>query len=529
MFVHHSSRSLLVDIPATALAGILASMPSAAVAGQGYNVAIKHTEATTKLLRAQGFQAPSPIISYYQWPKFKGCYAPFNHQRYMAEFMTLHRRCFNLSEMGAGKTAAALWAADYLMTQGKVRKVLILSPLSTLRRVWQDAVFDTLMHRTCAIVHGTRDKRLDALGANVDFYILNHDGVTLKPVLDALLLRRDIDLIIVDEGSKFRNPNTDKYKCLEKLLKVIDPRLWWLTGTPAPNGPDDVWSQTRLVDASRVPKFFGAFKREVMMEVSEHVWKPRDGGYKRAFDAMQPAVRFSKAECLDLPPCTTETWECDLTPDQKKAFKSMVNSMRVEDEEARRAGVEITAVNAADKILKLRQILLGSVKNRDGTYIEIDARPRMSLVRDVVEYAKAKSIIIVPFKGATRMLEREMSKYTTVAVVNGDTPIKRRDQIFSDFTRLATPNTLLCHPSVMAHGLTLTEADVMGFYGPIDSNDEYRQVVERINRPGQTRKMTIIRISGSKVEDAIYKKLDGRDQGQSSILKLYNEILQEAA
>jgi hypothetical protein len=79
--------------------------------------------------------------------------------------------------MGTGKTNAALWAADWLMDMGRVSKVLVLSPLSTLDRVWKQDIFDTLMHRKCAIVHGSKDKRAAALDADVDFYIMNHDGL----------------------------------------------------------------------------------------------------------------------------------------------------------------------------------------------------------------------------------------------------------------------------------------------------------------------------------------------------------------
>jgi hypothetical protein len=80
----------------------------------------------------------------------------------MSEFLTLHKRAFNLSEMGTAKTNAALWAADWLMKTGRVQKALVLSPLSTLDRVWKQDIFDTLMHRRCAIVHGTREKRKSA-------------------------------------------------------------------------------------------------------------------------------------------------------------------------------------------------------------------------------------------------------------------------------------------------------------------------------------------------------------------------------
>ena len=161
-----------------------------------YNVAIKHTVESTKVLRNIGIDAPAPIEVQYSWP---GKYKPFAHQRVMAGFLTLNRRAFNLSEMGTAKTNAALWAADYLMKNGRVKKALILSPLSTLDRVWKQDIFDTLMHRTCAIIHGPRERRMARLAADVDFYVMNHDGVAIAELNDHVHKRPDIDLVIIDE------------------------------------------------------------------------------------------------------------------------------------------------------------------------------------------------------------------------------------------------------------------------------------------------------------------------------------------
>jgi hypothetical protein len=178
-----------------------------------YNIAVHHTLEATKVLRNIGLNVPAPIRHQYDWP---GKFIPFQHQIVMSEFLTLHRRAFNLSEMGTGKTNSSLWAADWLMKTGRVNKTLVLSPLSTLERVWAQDIFDTLMHRKCAIVHGGRDKREAALAADVDFYIMNHDGLRTE-ALEAIFKRPDINLVIVDEASMFRNHSTNRYKALAKL------------------------------------------------------------------------------------------------------------------------------------------------------------------------------------------------------------------------------------------------------------------------------------------------------------------------
>ena len=248
-----------------------------------------------------------------------------------------------------------------------------------------------------------------------------------------------------------------------------------------------------------------------------------------AYHAMQPAVRYRKADCLDLPSVVTEERTAPLSKDQRKAFDEMRNHLVLEAQ----AGVHITAVNAADKINKLRQILCGSIKQPDGSYIPIDHEPRLKLLVECIQEASAKVLVIVPFKGILQQLQLELAPHlflmqgATSAILNGDVSPKERNQIISEFKHNENPRVLLCHPKVMAHGLNLTEADMCIFYAPIYSNDEFLQVVERFNRPGQTRKMTVIRMGAADVrlEWQIYDALDGKQTMQTAILNLYQGML----
>ena len=318
ILAHPPTQSLIVkaDDP-FALRDLLPD--SRSLAHTHYNVVVKHTLETSKILRNIGLLAPAPIRYTYNWP---GKFVPYAHQIDSAEFLTLHKRAFVLSDMGTGKTSSTLWAADWLMTNGYVKKALIISPLSTLDRVWKNEVFDTLMHRVASVVHGSQAQRLDALNVDADFYILNHDGVTIKPIADEIRRRPDIDLVILDEASMFRNHDTKKYKSLVKMLRE-DQRLWLLTGTPCPNAPTDAWALAKLVSPSKVPPYLGTFRRQTMMQITQFKWVPRPEAYATAYAAMQPAVRFKKADCIDLPPVVTEERSCELTSDQKKMFDAM--------------------------------------------------------------------------------------------------------------------------------------------------------------------------------------------------------------
>lgn len=516
MLIHPPTKSILLKVPDPLAVREVLHL-SRTLDHPDYNVAVKYTQESAKVLRNLGFDVPHPVQTIYNWP---GKYKPFAHQRVTTEFLVTHRKCFNLSEMGVGKTASSLWAADYLMQTGQIKKCLILSPLSTLERVWKNDIFDVLMHRSAIVVYGSREKRLEALKADCQFFIMNHDGLTISDVHAAITRDPDIGLVIVDEASMFRNHQTKKYKALSKMIRP-DMRLWLLTGTPCPNAPTDAWALARLVDHTKVPKFFGAFRQQTMMEISRFKFVARNDAYNTAYAAMQPAVRFKKADCLDLPPVITLDRASQLTPDQLKAVKEMKNQMHAEIAD----GLPVTAVNAADKINKLRQILCGSIKDPvSGTYLHVDHGPRTDVLRECIEAASAKVLVVVPFKGAINSLAEEIGTTHSVAILNGDISPKMRDKIVWDFKNTPDPHVLLCHPKVMSHGLNLTEADTLIFYAPIYSNDEFQQVTERFNRAGQTRKMTIVRIGAHPIEWEIYRMVDNKKTSQDNILSLYRSL-----
>lgn len=517
MRIHEQSGSVLLNVPDPFAICELIPNSSQLLKHPEFNLAVEHGVETTRLLANLGYTVPSAALNGYDWP---GKYTPFDHQREMADFLCSHPRAFNLSEMGTGKTAGTLWAADALMKAGEVRRAVILSPLSTIDRVWKHDIFDVLMHRHAVVVHGTRDYRMRMLKVKADFYIINHDGVMIEELADHIRRRKDIDLIIVDEASMFRNRGTRKYKQLVKMIRE-DTRLWLLTGTPCPNAPTDAWALARLIAPQRVPTFYSEFERLTMRKVSRFKWRPAEGSFDIAYNAMQPAVRFKKADCLDLPPVTYQDRECSLTKEQLKAFDYMRSVMVAEMEDQK-----IMAVNAADKVGKLRQILCGAVKNPETEeYVPLPHGPRLSVLLECIEEAAAKVIVIVPFKGIIQFLAEEVSKHHSVAIVNGDVPPRQRDEIFRKFKQEPDPHVLLCHPKVMAHGLNLTEADTLIFYAPIYSNDEFQQVTERFNRAGQTRKMSIIKIGAHKLEWQIYDVVDRKKATQENILNLYKAVV----
>jgi len=465
-----------------------------------------------KVLNNLGIKAPSPILHYYDWP---GQFKPYNHQKQTAAFLTLNQRGLVLNEIGTGKTQSSLWAADYLIKTGHVKKVLILSPLSTLERVWGDAIFKEFTHRKFVVLHGTAAKRKQLLERDAQFYIINHDGF---PIIADQTVGM-FDLVIVDEAAVLRNPSTQRCKLFRRWVDANPAtRLWLMTGTPTPNDPTDAWALAKLVGSPHCTKTFTAFREQVMMKIGEWKFIPRPESVDIVKHILQPAVRYTRDECFDLPDTVIQTRQVDLTPEQSLHYKKMLKHFVSEAIEG-----TITAVNEAVKIQKLVQIACGVAYGDDGQHIELDCSPRVNLVKEVIEEAGEKVIVFVPLTGTLHMLEKELGKHWSVGVVNGEVSSHKRNQIFHDFQHSRDPHVLIAHPGTMAHGLTLTSASTIIWYGPINSNEQYTQANGRIERIGKKHVSNVIHIEATELEYRMYERLKNKQKLQGLLLDLIQQ------
>ena len=432
-------------------------------------------------------------------------------------FLLLRRNGCVFATGNTGKTLSVLWAADYLMSLGKMGKVLIIGPMSTMHSVWQNEInTHFLFSRRCVVLHGTKQKRLQLLGdPDAQFFIINHDGIKTihKELMDA-----DFDTVVVDEAAAFRNAKTQRYKLLEKLTDRAY-WLWMLTGTPVPTSPTDAWALGKLLKNPNTPKYFTHFKDMVMSQITPFKWVPKPDAYAKAYSILQPGVRYTKKECIDLPPVTFTMHECALSKEQSKYYKEMHKELVVDI-----GGNEITAANAAVKLGKLLQICCGVVYDGDKHGVSIDAKSRLDACADLVEAASSKSIVFVPFTAALDKVAAHLRKRGhTVAVVDGRTSAGKRKQIFHDFQQAKDPKVLVAHPQTTAHGLTLTAADTTIWYAPVFSLEIFEQANNRMDRPGQTSHMTVAMLQGCWLEREVYAALSRKAAMQDSVLQLYKE------
>jgi SNF2 family DNA or RNA helicase len=474
---------------------------------------IPHRVLEMQRLKELGFSPPSPIGYQYDWP---GQFIPYDHQKSTADFLTLHKRCLVLNSIGTGKTVSALWAADFLMNAGVIKKVLILSPLSTLERVWGDAVFKEFCHRKSVTLYGDAKRRLKMLNTEADFYIINHDGfpIIAKEALDKF------DLVIIDEAAVYRNPSTRRFKQFYRWLQVQpDLNLWLMTGTPTPNEPTDAWALAKLVNSPHMSKSYTGFREQVMTKIGQWKFVPRPDSVDIVKHVLQPSIRFTREDCLDLPDTIIQTRKVEMTAEQTKHYKQMVKQLVTEV-----AGGTITAVNEAVKAQKLIQIALGVAYGEHGERLELDCAPRINAVKEVIEEAGEKVILFVPLTGTLRMLERELSKHWTVAVVNGEVSSAKRNDIFHNFQNARDPRILIAHPATMAHGLTLTAASTVVWYGPITSNEQYVQANGRVERIGKRHVSNVVHIEATEVEHRIYERLQNKQKLQGVLLDLIAQM-----
>ena len=250
---------------------------------------------------------------------YTGMFNPFDHQKKTASFLSMRKRAFCFNEQGTGKTASAIWACDYLMNEGQIDRVLIVCPLSIMQSAWQQDIFKTATHRTCDVAYGTPDKRRKILDQGSDFVVINYDGIE---IVEDEIRNGGFDLIIVDEANAYKNPQTRRWKCLNRILtNAPSMRLWMMTGTPAAQSPVDAFGLAKLVNPDNTPRFLGNWRDQVMLKVSQFTWIPKPQATQKVHNVLQPAIRFTKEQCLDLPSITYQTREVPLTKQQEKYYK----------------------------------------------------------------------------------------------------------------------------------------------------------------------------------------------------------------
>lgn len=522
-FFHDTQRQLLIYPGQPDF--VLKAIPEARQLNGSY-FAVPATLRNSQVMRYFNYPV-APVMGTYDWPRHPSIKQPYESQKLAAEFMVLHRRCFNLSDMGTGKTMSVLWAADFLMRHHDNFRALIVCPLSIMQRVWADAlVRNFLGKRTFAVLHGTPEKRALELARPADFYIINFEGVGVgahtrkKFELDgfskALAERGDIRLAVVDEASGYKDSTTKRHRIAREVIGKRD-YLFLLTGTPTPNAPTDAYGLAKLVN-NAYGKSKQGFQLETMAKVGQFRWVPRKDGYETARKLLQPAIRFEIGQVWDGPEMTTQQREVQLTDQQKKLMGDLKRDLVIQV----KSGVAITTANEAAARTKFMQISMGAVYDENHKVHLVDAKPRIEELKAVLAEAPGKVLIFAGLTSVVNLLYKELKSTRQCAVVNGDVSQKDRSDIFSAFQADSTgaPDTIIADPGTMSHGLDLWQARTTIWYGPVDKTELYLQANRRAHRPGQKFPTTVVQLVSNPLEREIFRRLETNESLQGAMLDM---------
>ena len=219
---------------------------------------------------------------------------------------------------------------------------------------------------------------------------------------------------------------------------------------------------------------------------------------------------------------TKLTSDVELTPQQEKYYKAMKSFMMLQA-----AGEEISAVNAAANMNKLLQISCGAVYSDTGEVVRFDASNRLNVMDEIIDESDKKTIIFAPFRHTIEMIKDHLdSRNVGTLYIHGDVSPAKRGQIIQDFQNNEEYKVIVIQPQAASHGITLTAASSVIWFGPTSSVDTYLQANARAHRKGQDTKVTVFMIQGSPVEKHIYNMLETRVDSHVDLISMYKEILQ---
>ena len=472
---------------------------------------------------------------------------PMDHQIQGADFLVRNPRAYLLMDMGTAKTLTSLWAFDYLRSIGEASRLLVICPKSTLYAVWLKEIRRHLPHIPAHVLtDANKERRLRKAQSNVPIHILNHDG---PHVLAAALKKNKYDIIIYDESTAIKNTTTRRYKSIRALLPH-DRGLWEMTGTPRPGTPEDVYGQIALMrnvnydgERCRPEDVMGtAFMsekawRDLVMFRKGEVWLPRKTANDTVFYYMQPAFARTKRQVLaDLPPVSTpEPLDVDLSKGAADALKTLQREGRVQIEgthavmEAANAGVLLSKVlQICSGVAYTGDVLAGVDEGGVRPTHEFDNKVRDAQMLELIDGARGKAIVYVPFRAAVTRVARTIAAYGyKTAEVAGPLGPKQMAQTFADFQRegSCSLDVIVAIPQKMSHGITATAASLTVWYTPIIRPEVYQQANNRMDRPGQKNAMLIARLAATDTERRLYKKLQEGALSQEALLDIYKSFI----
>lgn len=454
-----------------------------------------------------------------QFLSYKPQWEPHGYQKRAIQFLLSRGAAGLFLEPGLGKTSVTLAAFKVLKEKGLVKRMLVIAPLRVAYNVWPQEItkwaeFDGLRY---VVLHGS-DKD-EGLHLDADIYIINPEGLQWLTTGGRLAKLR-IDVLCVDELSKFKHVGTQRFKNLKPYLKTFQ-RRWGLTGTPASNGLMDLFGQCYVLDeGAALGRFITHYRNEYFVQsgYGGYEWRPRPDAYERILERIQPlAVHMAAEDYLDLPELVMQTIKVTLPPEARRAYTQMENVFITELE----AG-EISAVSAAAAGIKCRQIANGAAYDENRRVIPIhDAK--LDALQDLLEELNGSPALVLYEFNHDR--ERILAMMPGTPYIGGGVSQKQAEAYIMEFNSGKLP-VLLAHPASAGHGLNLQKVSnhVIWFGIPWDL-ELYDQAIGRVHRQGNPNSHVFVHhiVAVDTLDEQVLKVLRQKDRVQTNLLQALKE------
>lgn len=429
-------------------------------------------------------------------------------QRAVKDFIAETKRCALFVDMGLGKTVSVLTFLRDAMDDFEIGRVLVIGPPRVIRYTWPEeiATWEHTRNFTYTVIDGTPKRRMQRLTQATEIHLISHD---LIPWLDDLIGDiHEYDVVIVDESSRFKNQSTKRWQALRRIVRRAR-YVVLLTGTPAPNGLHDLWSQIFLLDfGERLGKTITSFReRWFEQNWGQSEYRAKEFSDEKIRNRIEDiCFTLRDADYADLPPRIDNFIKIELPDDLRAQYKKFEKEYILELED----GERIKAISAAALTNKLLQLSNGVVYDKDRNE-KFFHKLKVEALTEVVEEANGQPVFVAyNFKTDVKAIKEAFPH----AVVLGNNP-----QTIKDWNE-GRIQMLIAHPKSAGHGLNLQHGGAIAvWYGLTWSLEDYQQFNKRLHRPGQTRTTVIHHlICKGTIDEYVLKALQGKDDVQNELL-----------
>ena len=453
-------------------------------------------------------------------------FTPYPHQRAGIDWIIERPACALLWGMGTGKTVTTLTAVDHLLHDClEDGPVLVIAPKRVAENTWSKECdkWEHLHHLRVSRVMGTAKQRLTALATPADIYVINRENVVwLVNLMQKWPGGWSFPVVVIDELSSFKSAQAKRFKALRRVRGRIR-RLIGLTGTPRPNGLEDLWPEVYLLDqGERLGKTLSAFRARYLVpeKMNGHIvysYRPREGAEAEVYDKLADiCMSIKKEDVLSLPGQIYEDVVLDLPPALLKQYKQFEKDRVLE---SLNEDGDIIAGTEAALTNKLLQFANGAIYDTDKQVHELHD-VKLDALEEMLEAAGGDPVLVLyAYKhDAERIRERIPCRAL-------DTP-----DDMDAWNRGEIP-VALAHPASCSHGLNLQfGGHITVWFGMTYSYETYAQANERMNRPGQTQVCRVYHLIVKGTHDErVLSALRRKETGQNAALDaLRLEVLKEA-